>query len=230
MNVVVHDRHGQPVSDLTKDDFIVTDQGKPQSISLFRMDAAGPTPAAAAQLMPRNEFSNRVDRQSQIPTSATVVLMDFLNTHFADQSRARLQVLKFLRQIQPQDRVALYSLVGGGIRVIHDFTNNSETLVTALAKAMPDSSSKLTASERDEEALRLADQAGGEDSVIGRGLLNSIESESSFFTRDRVISTCAVLKTWQIISAAFPAAKTSSGCREDFPSPSGLATPRFSIR
>src|SRR5262249_57806817 len=40
VNVVVHDKHGQPVTDLKKEDFTVLEHGKPQAISFFEMDSA----------------------------------------------------------------------------------------------------------------------------------------------------------------------------------------------
>jgi hypothetical protein len=35
LDVVAFDSHGQPVTDLTADDFQITDAGKPQTISFF---------------------------------------------------------------------------------------------------------------------------------------------------------------------------------------------------
>ena len=41
VNVVVHDRRGEPVTDLKKEDFTITERGKPQPISFFTMGAGG---------------------------------------------------------------------------------------------------------------------------------------------------------------------------------------------
>ncbi len=38
VNVVVHDRNGKAVSDLTQNDFELKDAGKVQTIGLFRVD------------------------------------------------------------------------------------------------------------------------------------------------------------------------------------------------
>ena len=40
VNVVVHDSHGKPVDDLKKEDFSITEQGKPQQIGFFSMASA----------------------------------------------------------------------------------------------------------------------------------------------------------------------------------------------
>ena len=48
---------------------------------------------------------------------------------------ARAQVVKFLRQLQPQDRVALYGL-SDKIYILHDFTADTEALQRAMS-ALP---------------------------------------------------------------------------------------------
>src|SRR5258708_39706252 len=79
VNVVVHDSHGQPVSDLKKEDFTIDEQGKPQQIRFFSMASAdGPT-ASSAALLP-HVFSNVFAEHADAPTSVTVVLLDLLNT------------------------------------------------------------------------------------------------------------------------------------------------------
>jgi len=73
LNVVALDIHGQPVVDLTRDEFRVTDSGKPQTIAFFRHrdEQLGPTPELAP-----NEASNRSG--ANIPR-ATLILFDMLN-------------------------------------------------------------------------------------------------------------------------------------------------------
>src|ERR1700674_5302637 len=82
VNVVVHDKSGQPVAGLTKDDFTLYEKGKARKIAFFTV-VEGHQPlksGSGAQLAP-NIFSNRVKR-AESPTSATVVLLDALNTAF----------------------------------------------------------------------------------------------------------------------------------------------------
>lgn len=135
VNVIAQDKDGQPVTGLTKDDFTVLDKGQPQQISSFAEQssrllttAANGTPAAR----PANNFSN-YSGGGKAPESVTVVLLDSLNTDFHDMAYARTQVVKFLHQVQPQDRIALYGLTSK-IIILHDFTNDLATLVRALDK------------------------------------------------------------------------------------------------
>jgi len=84
-----------------------------------------------------------------MPTPATVILLDFTNTKFEGQVYAKQQIVKFLSQIQPEDRVALYQLTSAGFRVIHDFTNNPSALIASIAKAMPGVDLRMLGSEFD---------------------------------------------------------------------------------
>ena len=96
VNVIVQDKKGDPVTDLTKDDFELVDQGKPQAISLFSMESTHILPASATLLAP-NIYSNRLDQQSGLPTSITVILIDALNTYIIDMNYARAQLTKYLK-------------------------------------------------------------------------------------------------------------------------------------
>lgn len=132
VSVIVHDKKGQPVGGLSRDDFELLDQGKPQQIHFFS-EQSNRTPPAARKPLPANMFSNRPEYRYDVPTSVTVVLFDWLNAQFEDAAYARRQVVHFLEQVQPNDRVGIYALVDTGhLRVIHDFSSDAEELVRAL--------------------------------------------------------------------------------------------------
>ncbi|MGO9094585.1 MAG: VWA domain-containing protein [Bryobacteraceae bacterium] len=135
VNVVVHNKKGEPVADLTKDDFALFDQGERQKISTFAVESGqspAPGPAGAPPLAP-NTFTNRLELRPKAPSAATVILLDGLNTRFQDQARAKIRLIKFLQQLQPDDRVALYTL-GSTLRILHDFTSDNTVLLRALAR------------------------------------------------------------------------------------------------
>jgi VWFA-related protein len=131
INAVVRDRTG-PVEGLTKDDFTLFDNGKPQKIALFSVNSTR-APQKAPAPLPPNVFSNVPGERSQSPGSATVVLLDSLHTPALDQPYASRQLAKFLKQIRPEDRVAVYAL-GHKIIILNDFTNDSERLQAAVAR------------------------------------------------------------------------------------------------
>ncbi|MGA3324460.1 MAG: VWA domain-containing protein [Terriglobia bacterium] len=149
VDVVALDNKGRQVQGLTKDDFELREDDKLQPISVFSVEGSliphaplvaapqapipPPTPLAT---LPLNTFTNRPALPSAAPTSATVILMDGLNTRPQDLAWARGQVAKFLAQLQAPDVVALYAL-GGTLRVAQDFTSDSALLFKAFDKLNP---------------------------------------------------------------------------------------------
>jgi VWFA-related protein len=142
LNVIVEDRKGLPVEDLKKEDFALFDNGKPQNIVLFSSEpAVAPVPSTAnsdakseLKREPRpNVFANRSRGGEAIPGSVTVILFDALNTSFADQAYARTQILAFLRQLRPDDHVAIY-LLTTQLVVVNEFTHDSKSLLQAVER------------------------------------------------------------------------------------------------
>jgi VWFA-related protein len=142
VSVVASDEKGNPVAGLTQEDFEILDGGKPERIAVFAVEAA--QAAKPVPPLPPNVFTNRFARLAGSPTTATIVLFDALNTPLTDQAYARRQILRFLRQLQPEDRVALY-VMGRGPRVLQDFTSDSSALVKALENYKPELTPSLEA-------------------------------------------------------------------------------------
>jgi len=130
VNVSVLDKHGKPIQGLAKDDFALWDDRKPQPISSFSIHTNQPT-LNASDPLPADTYTNDLGGPATVPSSVTVILLDALNTAFFDQTRARTQIVKYLRTIQPTDRVALYML-RDRLLVLHDFTSDASRLVQAL--------------------------------------------------------------------------------------------------
>jgi VWFA-related protein len=132
VSVVVQDKHGKPISGLKKSDFTVLDNKQPQEILFFSEEVnAHSTEANREAPLPPNSFTNKVASTGGRISNITVILLDGLNTPFLDQSYARDHVIKFLQQIEPGDRIALYTL-GRDLRMLHDFTTDSASLVEVL--------------------------------------------------------------------------------------------------
>lgn len=129
VTVVAQDKKGQPVRDLTGDDFTLLDNGKKQPISVFALNTTQPAPTGEA--LPAGTFTNRaVGGQAG---SVSVILLDGLNTSFEDQKWSRTEVMRFLEQLRPQDRVAIY-LLGEHLSVAQDFTSDSKTLLAVVRR------------------------------------------------------------------------------------------------
>ena len=147
VGVIVRDKNG-PVANLTKGDFVVFDRGKPQKISVFSADAAVSAQQPPQQPLPQNTFSDLPQYGATAPRSVTVVLLDNLNTLYgsAPQWRyektpnwaedlalrnAKSHLIEFIKQLQAQDRVAIYGL-GHSLHVLCDFTSDREQLLAIL--------------------------------------------------------------------------------------------------
>src|SRR5215831_15187776 len=131
VNVIVRDRHGEPVRDLKKENFQVYDNGKLQQISAFSMDSNALLPSAPA--LPPNTYTNWPEQKSQVPASVTVILLDALNSHIEDRQWVKKEVIHFLRTIRTEDSVGVYAL-GHGLHVLHDFTTDSSLLLKQLSR------------------------------------------------------------------------------------------------
>ena len=81
VNVIVEDKNGRPITGLTKKDFMILDQGQPQTIAsmseqTIKLTSSVDTLAAPAP----NFYSNRFQERYGVPPSVSVILLDALNT------------------------------------------------------------------------------------------------------------------------------------------------------
>ena len=86
ISVVVRGKNG-PVPDLSKDDFTVLDNGKPQSIDLFVVSDARTQKQVSPGALPPGVASNIRNAAGEIPKSATVILFDMLNSSNDGENR-----------------------------------------------------------------------------------------------------------------------------------------------
>lgn len=184
VSVLVHDKHGNPITGLTKDDFVVLDEMKPQEIRVFSVET-NDLPAHAPPALPPDTYTNRIQEHGNVPTSITVILFDGLNTEFSDQAYARQQVVKFIRtQVRPNDRVAIYSL-GRSLRIVHDFTNDASSLLAAIETYKGRDTTLVDAS--------VAQKSDNPNPAV-RAFLDSVfQREANSFVRDRVHQTVEAL-------------------------------------
>jgi len=105
LNVAAVDAQGKPVGDLTANDFHIVDDGKPETIALFRAGGFGPVTAANP-----SEFSNRPSP----PPHSTVVLFDCLNHMRAECVYAAKKLGTSLKQIDDAGFVYFYVLTPAG--------------------------------------------------------------------------------------------------------------------
>jgi VWFA-related protein len=129
VNVVVNDPKDNPVEDLTIADFQILDNGVPQQLRFFTAEKSR-APVTKRVALPPDVISNDQQR-SVMHDTITVILLDSANTQFSDLAFARQQVIRFLSQLRPTDCVGIY-LLGHDLRILHDFTNDSASLVSKI--------------------------------------------------------------------------------------------------
>lgn len=210
VNVVVQDKKGAPVEGLSREDFTVLDEGQPQSISLFSVETA--RRQLTTEPLPPNTFTNRPADSGNLQ-SVTAILLDFLNTRWQDRVYAKEQVVKFLQQLQPDDRVALYSL-GTGLRVLHNFTTDSASLVRALKRQKDTDTTHVEAS--------IPEEADTGDAEIDAILNELFQQMADFYVQDRARRTADALVDISNHLSSFPGRKNLVWVSSSFPISIGM--------
>ena len=91
LSVIVHDKNGNPVSGLKKEDFKLYDQGQLQKVAFFSEQTnLLHTPVATSANLPNSQraYSNKYEQDDSFSGSVTVILLDKLNTWAWDQNKA----------------------------------------------------------------------------------------------------------------------------------------------
>lgn len=130
LNVVVQRKKGLPAAGLSRNDFSIYDEGRKQEIAYFEGPSAQETAKPFAQGSP-DVYSNL--GVGGAPRGITIILVDWLNMELFTRDRARDAVIRFLREVPPDSRVAIYML-GMHLTILHDFITNVASLVAALHK------------------------------------------------------------------------------------------------
>jgi VWFA-related protein len=114
---VVRDAHGNAVGNLKKEDFLLFDNGKPQTISSFSILAGPPASSAAVEAT---------------PPLFVALFFDDVNSGIANLHFARDGAIKFIRKgLDPGERVGIFTASG---TVSLDFTDDIQRLLDTLVK------------------------------------------------------------------------------------------------
>ena len=147
--VGVKDKSGKPVEGLTAKDFIVTEDGVPQTISFLEYQklpddplapilstASTATALVATPLpkLPRSQIAPERPGDVRYRDKRLLALyFDMVAMPIPDQLRALDYAQKFIRtQMTPADLVAIMMFDNGSVRVLQDFTDDRERLLSIL--------------------------------------------------------------------------------------------------
>lgn len=138
VDAVVSDRKNRLIGDLGQQDFELYEDGVRQEITSFRVvrgtvnkslqpaaeNTAKDTPAAEAKSAPAE----------YIPPNLTIALLDYSTTRFENQKLVQEASIKYVEQrMQNNDLMAVFVL-GSGLRLAAEFTNDKTKLIAALKK------------------------------------------------------------------------------------------------
>jgi VWFA-related protein len=132
VDAVVTDAQGNFVRDLTKDDFQVLEQGKPQTVSNFSLvdipvQKFDP-PLYKTKPIEPDVRSNRTDFNGRV----FVIVLDDLNVSFQRTGRVRAAAKQFIERYLGANDIAAIVQTGGGRRSAQEFTSSRERLIAVV--------------------------------------------------------------------------------------------------
>ncbi|MGA2752399.1 MAG: VWA domain-containing protein [Terracidiphilus sp.] len=128
LDVVVVDKKGKVVKDLSRDDFKVEEEGEPQTVLNFEL-AGAHTPDQQLSIESTADLDRLAPR-----APVDIILLDEFNTRFEDMAFARYSLKKFLDK-QPDKLPAPTMLIAVDLEhftVLRDYTQNKDELINAL--------------------------------------------------------------------------------------------------
>lgn len=132
LDVVVTDKAGHAVTDLTQKDFTVYEDKQPQTIRSFEAPDQH-------HLAPDVKIESTADLKKAPQTPVTVLVLDELNSNFQDMSYARQELKKYLLSepaVLPEPTTLLVAS-NTRFQVLVDYTRDRQAIVTALDKHFP---------------------------------------------------------------------------------------------
>jgi VWFA-related protein len=226
VSVIAQDKHGSPIPDLTEADFRIFDNGQEQKMAFFSKVDARVVPVAGPPPSP-NTWTNRGPERGAA-ANVTLILFDALNTRIQDQAYAREQIVRFLSQIHPDDRVALYTL-GRDLRILHDFTSDARSLLRVLSHYKGYNGPEIRDSDPDvpneySVGNALAGGGGAGAAAIEAFLAGQDEVLSQYQTINRALRTADALEAIATHVAAVPGRKNLVWISGGFPFTIGFDT------
>jgi VWFA-related protein len=177
--VVVTDKDGKPVRGLKKEDFHLQENGKEQNIASLEAIQSSTAPLARP-VVPGNEVRNQTSSDAT-PRRLVIIALDMVNTPFEDQVSARRALINYLSDnIEPDSLYELVAVENNGLRVLHDFTDETAPLIATLksfASKVPTAKSDSGFVQRAEttEMGPGASLPTGEDPNLGTPFVGPVE-------------------------------------------------------
>lgn len=201
---VVSDRSGAHIASLKKEDFTLKQDGKVHPIAVFeeveankKHDDADQSPRATGD---HGTFSN-VETAGAGYRRVNIIVLDFVNTPFADQANARNELVKFLSEIAGSgEPICLLALTRSGLTLLHDFTDDPKILAEGVRKLRADTAPLGRESIVDPGHPPPSDQLSAMLIAMIRGQLQAEAAQASEENKDTAFIT---VQAMQQIAKAF---------------------------
>ena len=132
---IATDGKGNPVTDLKKEEILVTENGLPRELAFFRFEGRDNT--LRPPPLPAGEFTNRAEYAPGPARNVTAIVLDAINVSKRGQASDREDLMRYLDALPPGTRAGLFRL-GRQIEVLHDFTEDVESLRASIAAQKPE--------------------------------------------------------------------------------------------
>ena len=190
VNVSVRDKSGKPITDLKKEDFELSEDGKAQAIGVFELQKLSSDVLAPVSIVEVERTLKERGPQPPVPQAVPTfspirhqdrrllaLFFDFSSMQQGDQVRAKDSAIKFLEtQMTSSDMVSIMTFANK-FQVIEDFTDDRERLLATLRRMSLG------------EGAELADTAAtGADEGDDSGTFAADDTEFNIFNTDRKLS------------------------------------------
>lgn len=188
--VTAKDKNGNAIEGLTAKDFLITENGKPQTVSFCEFqkvqeiaEGGEPAPAATPTVPSNVDPATRHQILPEQPGDIRYRDRRLLAMYFdmsamppPDQLRALTSAQKFIRtKMAPADLMAVMEFEGGAVKVLQDFTDDRAQLLLTVEKLIVGESQN--------------DAANGDESDADTGTaFGQDDSEFNIFTTDRQLA------------------------------------------
>jgi VWFA-related protein len=199
--VSVKDKSGQPIKGLTANDFILTEDGAPQTISFVEYQEIpalsttpqpppGPAPdVTAAPRATQFQIAPEAPGDTKFHDHRLVALyFDRSTMQPPDQLRAFDAAMKFVdTQMDPSVLMAVITYEGSAVRVRQDFTGNRALVVAALNKLVVGLSEGLDEADSDDSSADTGASFGQDDAEFN--LFNTDRQLAALQTAVKMLGT-----------------------------------------
>jgi VWFA-related protein len=216
VDVVVTRGKGEPVVGLRKEDFQVSEDGRPQTVSFFERHEPAPPKPVTLPAMPPNVFTNYPGAKTT--DAVNVLLLDSLNTQARDQAYVRQQMIQYLANARPGARLAIFTL-GSRLRMVRGVSADPAGFSAAVGDrqtgATPQANRQLATPMQVATDAQLMDGMRSPEAILA--VKQFLSDEAGRYTGERIQITLQAFQQLARFLAPIPGRKNLMWFSGSFP-------------